>query len=232
MNFRPVWNLAFVSKVIEKAVSYQLIEHVDSNDLGEPLQSASKSLHNTETALLKVQDDILNTIDQHQTVMLCCYWTCLQHLTQLTTSYCFIDSLFILALEARPLLGLPLILLDIASTVCYYQRCGFFFLQCDAWCPSRLGTRAAFIPCVYYPIRGHCSKHGMMFHFYADDSQIYCSFDSNTPELVTASRLEACVKDVSGWMPANKLKLSTLTRLVLNYFWYHHNSVPSPNYRH
>ena len=63
-NFRPVSNLAFVSKEIEKAVSYQLIEHVDSNDLGEPLQSAYKSLHNTETALLKVQDDILNAIDQ------------------------------------------------------------------------------------------------------------------------------------------------------------------------
>ena len=34
-----------------------------------------------------------------------------------------------------------------------------------------------------------------MFHFYADDFQIYFSFDSNTPELVTASRSEACVKD-------------------------------------
>lgn len=29
-NFRPVPNLAFVSKVIEKAVSYQAIKHVDS----------------------------------------------------------------------------------------------------------------------------------------------------------------------------------------------------------
>ena len=63
-------NLAFVSKAIEKAVSYQLIiEHVDSNDLGEPLQSAYKSLHNIETALLKVQDDILNAIDQRRTVV-------------------------------------------------------------------------------------------------------------------------------------------------------------------
>ena len=69
-NFRPVSNLAFDSKVIEKAVSFQLIEHIDSNDLGEPLQLAYKSLHNTETALLKVQDDILNAIDQSQTVAL------------------------------------------------------------------------------------------------------------------------------------------------------------------
>ena len=69
-DFRPESNLAFVSKVIEKEVSYQLIEHVDSNDLGEPFQSAYKSLHNTETALLKVQDDILSAIDQRRTVAL------------------------------------------------------------------------------------------------------------------------------------------------------------------
>lgn len=69
-NFRPVSNLAFVSKVIEKAVSFHLIEHVDGNDLDEPLQSAYKSLHNTETALLKVQSDILNAIDQRPTVTL------------------------------------------------------------------------------------------------------------------------------------------------------------------
>ena len=62
--------LSVVSKVIANAVSYQLIEHVHSNDLGEPLQSAYKSLHNTETALLKVQDDILNAIDQRRTVAL------------------------------------------------------------------------------------------------------------------------------------------------------------------
>lgn len=56
----------------------------------------------------------------------------------------------------------------------------------------------------------------MMFHFYADDSQIYFSFDSNTPELVIASRLEGCFKDVSDWMSSNKLKLnSDTTELVL-----------------
>ena len=56
----------------------------------------------------------------------------------------------------------------------------------------------------------------MMFHFYADDSQIYFSFDSNTPALVTASRLEACVNDVSDWMSAGKLKLNSgKTELLL-----------------
>lgn len=55
----------------------------------------------------------------------------------------------------------------------------------------------------------------MRFHFYADDSQIYLSFDSNTPELVTASRLKACVKDVSDWKSANKLKLNKTELLTI-----------------
>ena len=66
------------------------------------------------------------------------------------------------------------------------------------------------------PLGDIVRKHGMMFHFYADDAEIHFSFDSNTPDLVTVSRLEACVKDVSDWMSSNKLKLnSDKTELLL-----------------
>ena len=58
-------NLAFISKVIEKAVSFQLIEYVETNGL-----VAYKRLHNTETALLKGHNDILNATDHHRTVAL------------------------------------------------------------------------------------------------------------------------------------------------------------------
>ena len=49
----------------------------------------------------------------------------------------------------------------------------------------------------------------MMFHFFADDSQIYLSFDSDTPELITISKF-------GDWMSFNKLKLnSEKTELLL-----------------
>ena len=86
----------FISKVIEKAVSCQLIEHIESNDLREPLQSAYKRLHNTETALLKVNNDILNAIDRHRTVAL-------------------LLLLYASASEVRPLRGLPPTSPDAAS---------------------------------------------------------------------------------------------------------------------
>ena len=59
-HYRPVSNLSFISKVIEKAVAHQLNDHLLANNLYETYQSAyHEPLHSTETALLMVQNDIL-----------------------------------------------------------------------------------------------------------------------------------------------------------------------------
>ena len=49
-NFRPVSNVKYVSKLIEKAVAVQLIDYLACNDLHVPLQSAYRSCHSTESA--------------------------------------------------------------------------------------------------------------------------------------------------------------------------------------
>ena len=41
--------------MIEKAISYQLTNYLRGNDLEESLQSAYKTVHSTETALVKVR---------------------------------------------------------------------------------------------------------------------------------------------------------------------------------
>ena len=62
-NYRPVSNLPFVSKIIEKVVDARLEEHLRENDLHEPLQSAYRKHHSIETALIKIQSDILQALD-------------------------------------------------------------------------------------------------------------------------------------------------------------------------
>ena len=51
-------------------VATQLDQHITSNNLDEPMQSAFKKHHSTETALIKVQNDILQAIDNQNSVIL------------------------------------------------------------------------------------------------------------------------------------------------------------------
>ena len=58
-NYRPVSNLPFISKILEKVVDKLLERHLTDNKLHEGFQSAYRKFHSTESALLKVQNDIL-----------------------------------------------------------------------------------------------------------------------------------------------------------------------------
>ena len=63
-------NLSFISKVIEKVVASRILDHMKENDLLDPMQSAYRSGHSTETALLRVHNDIVCAIDKGHGVFL------------------------------------------------------------------------------------------------------------------------------------------------------------------
>ncbi|CAB4007269.1 Hypothetical predicted protein [Paramuricea clavata] len=66
MNFRPVSNLPFISKLPERAVFEQTRIHMVDNDLYPSAQSSYRRNHSNETVLLKVKNDILmNVNEQH-----------------------------------------------------------------------------------------------------------------------------------------------------------------------
>ena len=62
-NYRPISNLMFISKLCERVVAVQLTKYLCDNFLMAQFQSAYKPSHSPESALLKVQDDILQAID-------------------------------------------------------------------------------------------------------------------------------------------------------------------------
>ena len=53
-NYRPVSNLSFLSKVLERIVLWQLNERLKHSNLLSPLQSAYRPNHSTETVLLRI----------------------------------------------------------------------------------------------------------------------------------------------------------------------------------
>ena len=63
-SYRPVSNLNFISKIQEKVVESRLRSHISSYCLSNVSQSAYKEFHYTETALLKVHNDVTLNIDK------------------------------------------------------------------------------------------------------------------------------------------------------------------------
>ena len=65
-NYRPISNLPFLSKLIKGIVCNQITQYTGTTGMAEKFQSAYRAFHSTETALIKVKDDILRAIDNQR----------------------------------------------------------------------------------------------------------------------------------------------------------------------
>ena len=63
-SYRPISNLSFVSKLVEKLFLHRLNKHINQNKLLPTHQSAYRKYHSTETAVAIVVDDIRRAIDK------------------------------------------------------------------------------------------------------------------------------------------------------------------------
>ena len=208
-NFRPVSNLSFLSKIVEKCVAQQLTDYVKINLLGETLQSAYKSCHSTESAIVKVRSDILENISNRKVTDLI--------LLDLSAAFDTVDHVILLnRLEHR--FGITANALNWFSeyltnrtqqVIIDGTRSGSVTLKQGVPQGSVLGPWCF----TYYtsPLGDICRKHGVTFHLYADDTQLYMCFTGGniTDYETTMNKLNNVITDIRKWMYLNKLKLNS-----------------------
>ena len=206
-NFRPISNLKVVSKIIEKAASCQLGDYLRDNDLEESFQSAYKRFHSTETALLKVQNDILFEIDNQKCVVLL--------LLDMSAAFDTVDHELLLERMSKRY-GVKGNALKWFRS---YLQDRKQFVMIDGIKSKvkdlRYGVPQGSVlgPILYLlytsPIGDIIRWHGLDYHLYADDTQLYLSFKPTPAEQPgSIAKIEACVSEIDSWMLSNKLKLN------------------------
>jgi hypothetical protein len=204
-NYRPVSNLPYVSKIIEKVAVSQMETHMKEYKLDEPLQSAYKAHHSTETALVKVSNDILTAIDKKQCVALV--------LLDLSAAFDTVDhDRFLDRLQAD--CGITgkarLWLLSYLSN--RYQEVGVNSASSSKF-PLKTGFPQGSVIGPFgfkpytKPLASIAKKYDLSIHLYADDTQLYLCY---SPENVDTamSQIEQCIEEIRDWMEHNFLKLN------------------------
>jgi len=69
-SYRPISNLSFLSKFVERIVTVRFVNHAESNDLFPQKQSAYRKGHSTETAVIRVLNDVIRAADEGEVTAL------------------------------------------------------------------------------------------------------------------------------------------------------------------
>ena len=206
-SYRPISNLSFLSKMIERCVATRYVDHAERQHLFPARQSAYRKHHSTETTVVSVLNDVISAADHGQVTALV--------LLDLSSAFdCVNHEIMIRVLNER------------------FQVEG----QALAWFLSYLGDRSQIFrvdgrDSVPFPVdcsvpQGSClgpvefisytedvvelmERHRVHNHLFADDKQLYISAPV-TEVQATLRRLSDCITDVISWCASRRLQLNVL----------------------
>ena len=209
-NFRPV------SKLSEKAAANLQIDHMTTNDLHMPLQSAYKQNHSTKSALLKVKNDILLNMEAQKVTLLLLLdlsaaFDTVRHDTLLNR----LKSRF--GVDGKALEWFASYLADHTQRVTVNDGLSSAF-------PLRQGvSQGSCLGPLLFTVYTRklldiVSKHLPNVHCHADDTQLYLAFNPGVQgeDETALNAMRDYIHDLRNWMIEDRLMLNDdKTELVL-----------------
>ena len=204
-DFRPIINISIISKIMEKCVFSQIFNHLENHNLLIPNQSAYRKNHSCETALIKIYNDVLSTLDSSTNVVVA--------LLDFSAAFDTINHEILykklnnhFGIRGTALKWIKSFLSERLVKVKINQS----FSSGRLWKHGvpQGSVLGPLLFCLYIQeIEEIINKYGLQFHIYADDIQIFCPLTSGSPEL---NILYNCLRDIRSWTSKNSLKLNDL----------------------
>ena len=211
-NYRPVSNLSFLSKLLERTINKQLLSHLNDNDLLPECQSAYRSCHSTETALLKVTSDALTAADRGMITILgfldlSAAFDCVDHQILMTR----LERTF--GISCSALVWIKSYLEGRTQRVRYN---GVILAPAELSCGVPQGSVLGPLYFSLYTADVFLIAHqqGLQIHGYADDLQLYQHCLPTDVDMMKDC-FSMCVERIMAWMSSNRLRLNASKTEIL-----------------
>lgn len=203
-NYRPISNLPFISKVLEKIVATQINSFLTENNILEEFQSGFRKYHSTETALTKIISDLRINSDENKVSILV--------LLDLSAAFDTIDH-DILISRLEKYVGLTDHVLSWFKTYIIGRKS---YVKLDHHMSNNYNSNfgvaqgSCLGPMLFslymLPLGNIIREHYISFHSYADDTQLYISTEPNDTTAIKS--ITNCLLAINKWMNNNFLKLN------------------------
>ena len=203
-NYRPVSNLCFIAKILEKLVLSQVSSCLNSHNLYNTCQSAYRPGHSTETALLKVVDDLFLSLNKGNISV--------QALLDFSSAFDTIDHT-ILVHRLHTDFGFTDTVLQWFSSY-LTDRTHYISLSnhSSAIAPVHSGVPhcsvlGPMLFTMYIKPLSTLLTHTIIYHSFTDDLQLQMAAPPDGLSELLHS-MQSCIGDVKAWATAKMLKLN------------------------
>src|SRR6218665_1017873 len=205
-NFRPIANVSFIFKVIEKAIAYQLVPYLEANNLIPAIQSGFRKGHSTQNLLLRLLSDIYGAIDRSQLTLLALF--------DVSAAFDTVDHEILLE-RLQISFGVT------GAFLCWLR----LFLGERSFCVVHGSTRSPWVPAPYGLPQGSVlgpllyliytsdlatllASYSALAQLYADDVQAYLHC-SASDAIATTQVMTFIMGALGAWMSSNRLRLNS-----------------------